>query len=105
MRQRWHLSGRATALVLVAFSLAGMTVASVGRPAILALLPPTEPDGARWLARILLVAAGYQIVLLGYGAMLGQFRFFWEREKRIGQRIWALIIPQKRVRRHPRRHT
>ena len=98
MRQRWRLSGRATALVLVAFSLTGITVASVGRPAILALLPPAEPDGARWIVRILLVLAGYQIVLLAYGALFGQFRFFWEREKRIGQRLWGLISPRKGVR-------
>ena len=48
--------------------------------------------GSRWCWLVI------TILLLGYGALLGQFRFFWEREKRIGRRLWRLISVGTRTR-------
>lgn len=33
----------------------------------------------------------YNLVLLFYGALFGQFRFFWNFEKRFFSRIWSLF--------------
>jgi hypothetical protein len=47
-------------------------------------------DAAVWLriiVSIFVILPVYQVVLLFYGSILGQFKFFWEFEKRMFQRI------------------
>ena len=43
----------------------------------------------------LLVLPLYQIMLLIYGAIFGQFRFFWEKEKQLVKRIGGIFIRKK----------
>jgi hypothetical protein len=42
---------------------------------------------AKWLFSILVVLPLYQVVLLAYGWLFGQFAFFWNFEKRFFSRI------------------
>jgi hypothetical protein len=41
----------------------------------------------RWSITIFIILPLYQVVLLFYGTLLGQFRFFWEFEKRMFGRM------------------
>ena len=43
-----------------------------------------DHNTAFWLktvAYLLFIFPAYQVLLLGYGTLLGQFRFFWAKEK------------------------
>ena len=40
-----------------------------------------------WIIRILIVFPAYQVLLLFFGAVFFQFRFFWNFEKKILKRI------------------
>lgn len=40
-----------------------------------------------WTLRILLIFPIYQLLLLAYGWLFGQFRFFWNFEKKMLQRM------------------
>lgn len=75
-------------LILIVFSLTGTTVV-VLRPALFAWLGLGD-ETAGWiktLAYVAFIFPSYQLLLLGYGFMLGQFAFFWQKEKQMWHRV------------------
>ena len=84
MKSRWGVSTWGAIAILLAFSLAGSTVLKITRPILEFILPEDVPRWLWWTARILIIVPVYQVLLLGYGTLLGQFRFFWEKEKKMG---------------------
>lgn len=71
-------------MIMIAFSLAGMGVTKI-RPIVFHLLG-IETDTALWIkvcVYIPLIFPLYQLLLLIFGTLLGQFSFFWEKEKQI----------------------
>lgn len=83
MKARWGVSTWGVIAILLAFSLAGTTVLKVTRPILEFVLPADVPRWLWWTARILIIVPVYQVLLLMYGTLLGQFRFFWEKEKKM----------------------
>jgi len=71
-------------LVLIVFSLTGMTVVLV-RPVIFSWFGFDEQTAfiTKAITYLLLIFPMYQILILVYGALLGQFAFFWEKEKKL----------------------
>jgi hypothetical protein len=73
-------------MIMLAFSLAGSMI-SVCRPPIFHLLGITK-ETHLWikiLVYVPLIPPIYQVFLLFWGTILGQFEFFWEKEKKIGR--------------------
>lgn len=70
-------------IIMAVFSLAGMAIVLVRKP-IFHLLGITAqtPFILKFLAWLAVVFPTYQINLLIFGFLLGQFPFFWEREKK-----------------------
>ncbi len=69
--------------IFCVFSLAGTTDSLTVRPLLHTLLKPF-PKFPAWgyvCAYIIMAVPLYQCFLLGYGFLLGQFKFFWQREK------------------------
>jgi hypothetical protein len=89
LKLKWRLQNLyQVVLVLIVFSLTGTTVV-VLRPALFAWLG-LGAETAGWiktLAYITFIFPAYQLLLLGYGFMLGQFSFFWQKERQMWQRI------------------
>ena len=83
LRRRWNVSGWGILAILLSFSLAGMTVVRVARPLLNRMLPPETPFGLKFIGWLVFILPAYQIFLLLFGTLLGQFRFFWERDKKI----------------------
>lgn len=85
LKRRWGVGSLLeVVLIMVAFSLAGMSVV-VLRKSFFNWLGYTEQT-ATWLKTItyiLFIFPTYQILLLLYGTLLGQFSFFWEKEKKL----------------------
>ncbi len=67
---------------MIAFALAGSSVVVI-RKAYFNLLGFDEftPFWIKTVAYLLFIFPAYQILLLGYGTLLGQFRFFWDKGK------------------------
>ena len=83
LRKRWGVpSIFQVVIILIVFSVTGMSILYVKRPVFSLLHIPQ--DLTLWL-RIPLVVAIYQVLLLFWGAVFGQFSFFWEKEKRLGR--------------------
>ncbi len=72
-----------TAIMLV-FSLAGMSVVYVRKPFFhLVGITQETPFIVKFLCWLLIVFPSYQLGLLFFGFVLGQFDFFWKKEKQM----------------------
>ncbi len=92
LKQRWHLGSMMQVIVvLIVFACTGFTVLFLKKP-LLDLLVGEE--GKSTLASVLyyiFILPLYNIILLGYGFVFGQFTFFWEFEKRTARRIASMF--------------
>jgi len=70
--------------IFIVFTLTGSSAVFIGRP-IIKLLGITQANLGifYWLFNILLCIIFYQILLVVFGWLLGQFTFFWEFEKKM----------------------
>jgi hypothetical protein len=85
LKQKWgiHSTWQLVA-ILLAFSLAGSSIVWI-RPLLWKLLGFTK-ETSLWIkvpTYILFVFPTYQVSLLAFGTLLGQFRFFWAKEKKL----------------------
>jgi hypothetical protein len=88
LKQRWKLdSVRQVILVLVVFACTGFTVLLIKRPLFEYLYPIGEKPLWASILYWVLIFPVYNGFLLFYGFFFGQFRFFWEFEKRFFSRI------------------
>ena len=78
--------------ILIVFSLAGSSILYVKQPIYHAL--GISPDATRWI-RYPLIILFYQVLLLIWGTLFGQFRFFWEKEKKLGKLLFGWIPLKK----------
>ncbi len=89
LQTRWGVNSIWQVLViLLVFALTGFSILYL-KKIVLGLLGAT-PETAwyyRWSITIFVILPLYQVVLLFYGTLLGQFRFFWEFEKRMFGRM------------------
>ena len=87
---RWGVGVGRALIILVVFACTGFTVMFLKRPVVAFFT--AEEGGTPLLFSILyyiLILPFYNVVLLIYGALLGQFRFFWAFEKRFLNRIFG----------------
>ncbi|KEO73138.1 DUF6787 family protein [Anditalea andensis] len=75
-------------LVLLVFACTGMTVMFIKNP-LFEALGIDMSTGGFWKNTLyfLFVLPLYQVILLFYGFLFGQFAFFWEKEKRLAKLI------------------
>jgi hypothetical protein len=93
LQAKWKLESLLqVVLVLLAFACTGTTVLLIKTP-IFALLGVDMEEGGFWktVLYLLLVLPLYQALLLAYGFVFGQFRFFWEKEKQFIKRMGRIF--------------
>ncbi len=85
LKQKWGVdSALQVVLILIVFSLAGSTAVML-RKSFFNLIG-FNANTAFWLKTIvyiLFLFPTYQILLLIYGTLLGQFKFFWAKERKM----------------------
>ena len=90
LKKRWNLgSAGQVIVVLLVFACTGFTVLFIKKPILLFL---AGEKGNTLLASVLyyiLILPLYNVILLAYGFLFGQFNFFWEFEKRFLGRIFS----------------
>lgn len=88
LKARWNLtSGFQVLIVLVVFACTGFTVLFLKRPVVAYFT--TDGEQNTWFSIIyyVLILPIYNVILLFYGFIFGQFSFFWEFEKRMFHRM------------------
>ena len=87
MKTRWGVGLWGMIAVLSAFALAGLTTLRLKGFVIGYILPDTAPGWIQWAVYLIVMLPIYQVLLLGYGTLLGQFDFFWSKFKAIGRLV------------------
>ncbi len=85
LKGKWGLKNLVqVVMVLIVFSLTGMTVVWI-RPVIFSWFGFDDETLfiTKTITYILLIFPMYQILILVYGTLLGQFAFFWDKEKKL----------------------
>ena len=92
LQNRWKLKSLGQVIiVLIVFACTGTTVLYLKAP-LFWLLGVTDetPAVLRTVIYIFAILPAYQVLLLMYGFLFGQFSFFWEFEKKMLKRMRIL---------------
>ena len=87
MKSRWGVGPAGVIAILAAFSLAGMTTLRLKGPVMGLMFSDTTAGWLQWAIYLVVMLPIYQVLLLGYGALLGQFDFFWSKTKAVGRLV------------------
>jgi hypothetical protein len=86
---RWEMIA-----IFIVFALTGSSSVRIAKPILewVGFTRTIFPEGflggtIYWIVRIIIILPIYQILLIIFGALLGQFRFFWEFEKKMLRRM------------------
>ncbi len=95
LKQRWGIDSNFQIIVIcIVFAITGSSSVYVAKPFLqwIGLSKAAFPDGILggflyWTLRILLIFPFYQVLLVVYGWLFGQFKFFWNFEKKMLSRM------------------
>ncbi len=90
LKQRWGIEHNWEILVIIlVFGITGSTATKIAGPIteFIGLSKATTPGIIFWPIRILLIFPIYQVLLVCFGWLFGQFNFFWKMEKKMLSRI------------------
>ncbi len=89
LEKRWKVNTRQAIIILIVFACTGFTVLFLKQPLLSFFGPPEERS--IWLSILyyLFIFPLYNVLLLFYGFVFGQFSFFWNFEKRFFSRIFG----------------
>ena len=102
LKKKWNIdSNWDFILIMIVFSIAGMSIVYVRRPLFHVLgITATTPFWIKFVIWLIIVFPTYQINLIIFGFLLGQFNFFWEKEKQMGRFFRRLVVGKKRSATH-----
>ena len=90
LKARWGIKHNWEILIIIiVFSITGSTATKLAAPLteFLGLARETTNAFIYWPIRILLIFPIYQVLLVCFGWLFGQFTFFWNMEKKMLSRI------------------
>lgn len=87
LKDRWGVSTTQVFLILLVFACTGTTVMLLKRPIVAFFAGDGEQPVMFSILYYVLILPVYNAILLVYGALFGQFSFFWEFEKRFLRRL------------------
>ncbi len=86
LQQKWKVGSRDLVLILCTFAVTGTLTAWISRQ-ITGWLQVEHRSFGWWGLKIGVLLFGYQFIILIIGFCFGQFRFFWNYEKKILRRL------------------
>ncbi|QXP53387.1 diacylglyceryl transferase [Cellulophaga sp. HaHa_2_95] len=95
LKERWGIeSNFGIIMILLVFSITGSSALKIARP-LLDYIGFTRDNFADdwyfsilyWTVRILIIFPIYQVLLVVFGWLFGQFKFFWNFEKKMLSRL------------------
>ena len=90
LKERWGIhSNFQLVMILIVFAVTGSSAARLATPLTIFLGITADYFSAwvYWPARILLIFPIYQVLLILFGFIFGQFKFFWNFEKKMLNRM------------------
>ncbi|MFG6687537.1 DUF6787 family protein [Mariniflexile sp. HNIBRBA6329] len=90
LKERWGIEQNwQIIIILIVFAITGSTASFIGKPILNYLNITSENFGSfgYWVVRIVLLFIMYQFMLVFFGWLCGQHKFFWNFEKKMLKRI------------------
>ncbi len=87
LQNRWGVSATRVLIILVVFALTGTTVLFIKSPILDFIVGENEKNWIHSVIYFILILPIYNVFLLVYGTVFGQFSFFWDFEKKFFRRI------------------
>jgi hypothetical protein len=90
LKQRWGIESNIQIIVIfVVFAVTGSAATKFAAPVteLIGLDKETTNAWFYWIIRILLIFPIYQVLLVAFGWLFGQFKFFWNFEKKMLRRL------------------
>ncbi|MEE2771234.1 MAG: DUF6787 family protein [Bacteroidota bacterium] len=90
LKERWGIDSNWQLLVIfIVFAITGSTSAKLAGPLceFIGISSEEHHWSIYWPLRILLIFPIYQVLLVAFGWIFGQFRFFWGFEKKMLERM------------------
>ena len=90
LKKKWGInSDLQLILILIVFSITGFVSMLIAKPILnlFGLEQKTMSVWAFWPIRIAIIFPIYQILILIFGFLFGQFKFFWDFEKKMIKRL------------------
>jgi hypothetical protein len=96
LKNRWKLkSAGQVVIVLLVFACTGFTILFIKKPLLHWLAGARGDTTLASVLYYIFILPLYNVVLLAYGFLFGQFRFFWEFEKRFMERFFSWLRREK----------
>ncbi|MBL7848478.1 MAG: prolipoprotein diacylglyceryl transferase [Cyclobacteriaceae bacterium] len=90
LKERWKVKNTfQVILILIVFACTGTTVALIAKPLLRALFQREDTPTWATVLYYVLILPIYNIFLLLFGLLFGQFSFFWNFEKRFFARLFG----------------
>lgn len=89
LQERWGVSATQVFLILIVFACTGFTVMFLKKPIVGFFVGDGEKSVLFTVIYYILILPVYNIILLFYGTIFGQFNFFWNFEKRMFSRMFG----------------
>lgn len=86
--RHWGVTPGRAAFVLLTFACTGFTLMFLKRPVVGLFTDQGEQPLLFTVLYYIFIFPVYNLLLLVYGAVFGQFKFFWNYEKRFFQRLF-----------------
>lgn len=88
LQSRWNTKSITQVIVILfVFALTGTTVVYIAKPLLKWFFQPDPIPTWAKISYYILILPIYNLILLGYGFIFGQFKFFYEFEKRFLNRF------------------
>lgn len=90
LKERWGVeSNWQIAVIFIVFAVTGSTASYIGKPILkyLNITPEGLGSFGYWAIRIILLFIVYQFLLVFFGWLFGQHKFFWNFEKKMLRRF------------------
>lgn len=96
LKNRWKLkSATQVVVVLIVFACTGFTILFIKKPLLNWLAGEQGNTTFASVLYYIFILPLYNVVLLAYGFLFGQFQFFWDFEKRFMERFFSWLKREK----------
>jgi manganese efflux pump family protein len=92
LKAKWEIESNAQLIIIfIVFAVTGSTASKIAAPVVhfFGIYSETYPI-LYWPLRIILIFPLYQVLLIIFGWIFGQFKFFWTFEKKMLKRLKIL---------------
>ena len=98
LKERWGIeSNWQIIVILIVFAVTGSTASYIGKPILdfFSISSETLGNIAYWTVRIIILFVMYQFMLVFFGWVFGQHKFFWNFEKKMLRRLGLFKVKKQ----------